>query len=81
MSAEKVNTTMQQVENLQLRFGYGLNVLGALFEAMAYGASDLESYTDAVYGVYDYLQGINKEMSGVLEAYYGSSRKPSGDGN
>ena len=81
LNAEKARSTIQDVEDLQLRFGYGVKTLGAVFEAMAYGQSEHKDYVDAVYGVYDYLSSINSELSGVLETYYGSPCQPSEDGN
>ena len=72
---------MQEVEILQSRFGYGVKMLRAVHEAIICGESPAEEYTDAVYGVYEYLSGISEELGGVLTAYYGTTRKPSDDGD
>ena len=81
MNSKKEIAAMQEVEILQSRFGYGVKMLRAIHEAIICGESPAEEYTDAVYGVYEYLSGISEELGGVLAAYYGATRKPSGDGD
>lgn len=81
MNSKKEIAAMQEVEILQMRLGFGMKMLRAVHEAIVCGESDAAEYTDAVYGVYEYLSGISEELGGVLAAYYGATRKPSDDGN
>ena len=73
---------LHEVEILQNRLGYGMKMLGAVYEAVIYGQSEIEDYADAIYGVYDYLHGVSEELHKVLESCFdGSTRKPPEGGN
>ena len=71
MSIKKYIAAMQEVEILQSRFGYGVKMLRAVHEAIICGESPAEEYTDAVFGVYEYISSINEELGELLDSYFG----------
>lgn len=82
MNSKKEIAAMQEVEILKSRLGYGAKMLRAVHEAIVCGESPAEEYTDAVFGVYDYISSINEELGELLDSYFGvSARKSSDDGN
>lgn len=81
MDTKSSTGAMQEVEILQARLGYGASMLRAIHEAIVCGESAAEEYTDAVYGVYDYISGVNEELGKVLDSYFEAPQNPSEDGN
>lgn len=82
MNNKKEATAMQEVEILQSRFGYGVKMLRAIHEAIICGESPAEEYTDAVFGVYEYISSINEELGKLLDSYFGvPAQKSSEDEN
>jgi hypothetical protein len=80
---QQVTDTIQQVEDLQAKFSYGINMLEAVHEAMVYGNNVPGDYSGAVFGVCDYMEGLNKELADVIDKHYNSlkSAELSEDGN
>lgn len=78
----QVGTTIQQVEDVQAKFGYGINMLTAIHEAMVYSASEPGDYSGAIFGVCDYMESLNKELADVIDKHYRclESAEPSNDG-
>ena len=62
-------------DNIQFRIKCGIDILGAIQEVMECGKNDISNYTDAVYGVYDYLSSLNDELRESIEACFEEERE------
>lgn len=62
-------------DSVQYRMKCGIDILGAIQEAMECGKSDISAYIDAVYGIYDYLFSLNDELRESIDACFEEQRE------
>ena len=58
---------MLDLEMAQVQLHSGLDMLYTVQEAMAERPDRRANYTDALYGVYDYLRGVESKLSAILD--------------
>ncbi len=58
---------MLDLEMAQVQLHSGLDMLYTVQEAMAERPDRQANYTDALYGVYDYLRGVESKLSAILD--------------
>lgn len=56
------------LDSAQFRLKCAVDALGAIHTAIEEGPSTAESYTDALYGILDYLHGLSDEISDCVQA-------------
>ena len=66
MPAVNMFCTLSEVDEIQFRLSCGIAALNAIHLAMTEGS--LEVGPDALYGVYDYLAGVNKELRREIDS-------------
>ena len=79
MSHRRCGTTIQQLEEVIARTGFGVKMLAAVYDAMVYGKAEPEFYNEALYGAYDYLSSLNEEAQEIIEEHYNLSEPRKGD--
>ena len=72
MSAKKY--PMCDLDDIQFRMECGVGILEALHECVEHGELEAQSYADALFGAYDYLSGLTREMRTAVDDLF-SERK------
>ena len=54
------------IEMAQIQLHTGLDLLYTVHEAMAEHPDKQTNYSDALYGVYSFLKGVENEMAGAI---------------
>lgn len=67
MDPQKCFEAINQVDDLNFKLACGVNILGAIHEAIEYGSLDAISYKDGLFGVYDYIGIIQEQIQAVLD--------------
>ena len=76
-AVEKKNGTyfLSDMDDLQFRVKCGVNMISALHECNEHGDFQPRSYADALYGAWDYLDSLSREMRSHIDAVYLENRK------
>lgn len=56
------------VDDIQFRLSCGIWALNAVHTAMEFGPYPADTYTDAIFGIYDYLSDINAELRDGIDS-------------
>ena len=68
MNPEKCIRAINAVDDLNFKLACGVNLLSAIHEAMECGQMEASSYTNGLFGVYDYISTIQEEIQAVLDS-------------
>ena len=70
MSQENCTQTMNEIDDLNTRLACGLNAMSAIHEAILYGTLEADEWKDGLYGVYDYMSGIQEQIQAAVDGYF-----------
>ena len=76
MSAKK--WTLGEMDDICFRLSCGVGMVMAVHECIERGDLKSESYSDALFGAYDYLSNLVKEMRGVIDSSLAEAREEGG---
>lgn len=76
-AVEKKNGTyfLSDMDDLQFRVECGVNMISALHECIEHGDFQPRNYANALYGAWDYLDSLSREMRNRIDAVYSENRK------
>ena len=61
------NRAIRELDDIQTRITCGIDMVGAVQELMEAGPSTPESCTAALFGAWDYLRMLNKELAETID--------------
>lgn len=73
MSAKKY--PLHEMDDICFRLSCGVGMVAAVHECIEHGDLKSESYSDALFGAYDYLSDLVKEMRNTLDSAYAEGGK------
>lgn len=77
MSAKKY--PMCEMDDICFRLSCGVGMIAAVHECIEHGDFQEISYADALFGAYDYMSGLVKEMRSVIDSSFSEAREEAGD--
>lgn len=66
------------LDSARSRLKCGVDLLLALHTAIEEGGFSADSYTDALFAVWDYLDGVSKEISSCVDDHFAQLREGHG---
>ena len=70
----KEKNTLADLDDLHFRLSCGVGLIGAVHECIEHGAFKSEAYVDALFGAYDYLDDLVKQMKEVIDLEFESNK-------
>lgn len=64
-----------EMDDICFRLSCGVGMVMAVHECIEHGDLKSESYSDALFGAYDYLSDLVKEMRNTLDSAYAEGGK------
>lgn len=67
---DRATKALFEIEDLQFRMSCAIRLLGVIQEDMETGSVAVEYHSELAFGVYDYLDMLNREMRKQIEIGY-----------